>query len=430
MSPVELTRSAIGNSVRSKTRTTLTVVAIFLGAFTLTLTSAVGTGVNRYIDTTLASIGAADVLTVTRAPAQSGSGPVKYDPNKKIVQGDSGPGGNSGIVALNPKDLTRIAAVPGVLSVQPTLTVQPDFVRYNSGTAYQASAGSITPGMNLELAAGHQPSGSSAAYQVAIPTTYVSPLGLGSAARAVGKTIGVAVTDARGHQSTVAATVIGVSRSGLLGGDSITPNEALTQRLYNLQSVGMTTADKQSYAEAAIRVSSTATGAQVAAIKTHLADRGYLGETVADRIGTFQTVINAVILILNGFAVIALLAAGFGIVNTLLMSVQERTREIGLMKAMGMSSRSVFGLFSLEAVFIGFLGSAVGIGLGLAAGAVADAVLGTGLLAGLPGLTLVGFDPVGLGTIALIVIGIALLAGTIPAVRAARQDPIQALSYE
>ena len=96
---------------------------------------------------------------------------------------------------------------------------------------------------------------------------------------------------------------------------------------------------------------------------------------------------------------IALLAASFGIVNTLLMSVQERTREIGLMKAMGMGSGKVFGLFSLEAVFIGFLGSAIGAGIGILAGsAISRRSPGT-LLADLPGLTLIAFDPVSIAMI-------------------------------
>ena len=84
--------------------------------------------------------------------------------------------------------------------------------------------------------------------------------------------------------------------------------------------------------------------------------------------GMFKTVIDGIVLVLNAFAIIALLAASFGIVNTLLMSVQERTREIGLMKAMGMGSGKVFGLFSLEAAFIGFLGSAIGVGVAMLAG--------------------------------------------------------------
>ena len=82
----------------------------------------------------------------------------------------------------------------------------------------------------------------------------------------------------------------------------------------------------------------------------------------------FKTVIDGIVLVLNAFAIIALLAASFGIVNTLFMSVQERTREIGLMKAMGMGNGRVFSLFSIEAAFIGFLGSAIGVVIAMLAG--------------------------------------------------------------
>ena len=112
------------------------------------------------------------------------------------------------------------------------------------------------------------------------------------------------------------------------------------------------------------------------------------------------------------------------------MSVQERTREIGLMKALGMSGGKVFGLFSLEAIFIGFLGSAIGAAVGVAAGSIISGVLSGGLLSGLPGLSLFLFDPLKTLLIILAVMFIAFLAGTIPAVRAARQDPITALRYE
>ena len=81
-------------------------------------------------------------------------------------------------------------------------------------------------------------------------------------------------------------------------------------------------------------------------------------------------------LVLNGFAVIALIAAGIGIVNTLFMAVQERTREVGLMKAMGMSSGRVFSLFSLEAVVIGLIGSAIGRAGAIGVGQVVNSVAG------------------------------------------------------
>ena len=64
------------------------------------------------------------------------------------------------------------------------------------------------------------------------------------------------------------------------------------------------------------------------------------------------------------------------------------------------------------------------------AGTGANALLADTLLADLPGLTLVAFDPAALATIILVVMGLAFLAGTIPALRAARQDPIESLRYE
>ena len=95
-----------------------------------------------------------------------------------------------------------------------------------------------------------------------------------------------------------------------------------------------------------------------------------------------------------------------------------------------MSGGKVFGLFSLEAIFIGFLGSAIGAAAGVATGSIISSVLSNGLLEGLPGLNLFLFDPLKTALIILSVMVIAFLAGTIPAMRAARQDPINALRYE
>lgn len=156
----------------------------------------------------------------------------------------------------------------------------------------------------------------------------------------------------------------------------------------------------------------------------------FTGTTVADQLGTVTTVIDGIVLVLNAFAIIALLAASFGIVNTLLMSVQERTREIGLMKAMGMGSGRVFTLFSLEATLLGFFGSAIGTGIAMIAGSALNAGLSTTLLSDLPGLTLIAFDPVSIATIIVVVMVIAFVAGTLPAARAASADPVESLRYE
>jgi putative ABC transport system permease protein len=100
------------------------------------------------------------------------------------------------------------------------------------------------------------------------------------------------------------------------------------------------------------------------------------------------------------------------------------------MKAMGMSGGRVFSLFSLEAVFIGFLGSALGAIVSIAIGVPLSGLLSRTVLSGLPGLDILQYAPGSVATVILIVMALAFVAGTLPARRAARQNPIDALRYE
>ena len=130
------------------------------------------------------------------------------------------------------------------------------------------------------------------------------------------------------------------------------------------------------------------------------------------------------------FAAIALFAASFGIINTLYMAVQERTREIGLMKAMGLSNAKVFVTFSLEAIMIGFWGSVLGIGAAMLAGIGINTIAKDSFLGDLTGFTLVQFSLQNIVMIIGIICLISFLAGTLPAVRASKLNPIEALRYE
>lgn len=422
---VDLLRTAIGNTFRSKARTILTVIAIFIGAFTLTLTSGVGTGVNDYIDKTVAGFGDQNTIYVQKVSEQSTAaqedGPQKYDPDESNVR--TGFGSMSGLSA---KDIKNIEAIPGVTSVDPMYLVMPTYLRAPDGQKFQVSLGMPSDADGIQLEAGEKPGRDRD--EILIPSSWVKPLGFSSNDDALGKTVGIAMTNVVGDEKSFDATVTGVSQASLAGTSvNPVPSSALTKELYDYQTSGTPRKAPESYALAVANVKDMSKAGE---IKSQLQDEQMLGLTVEDQLGMFRAVINAIVWILNSFAIIALLAAGFGIVNTLLMSVQERTREIGLMKALGMSGGKVFGLFSLEAIFIGFLGSAIGAAAGVATGSIISSALSDGLLSTLPGLSLFLFDPLKIALIILAVMFIAFLAGTIPAMRAARQDPINALRYE
>ena len=431
MKAIDILTTAIGNSFRSRLRTTLTVIAIFIGAFTLTITNGLGAGINNYIDSQVASIGAPDVMSVTKPvkATDAAEGPKPYETSgpSEVSSGTGQPGAT--VLALTDDDLTAIGAVKGITSVDPRVAVSPDYIEYGDAGKFQLNVSPLSAGVRIELAAGSDFDAGTDELQLILPTTYIDTLGFDSYEDAVGKTVTIGITNALREQTTVEATVVGVQEPTLFGA-SPSLNVALTTTLYDAQNVGIPEDSANQYAAATAKFDPESTPAQVAELKARLVDAGYAGTTVADQIGTFQSVIDGIILVLNAFAVIALLAAGFGIINTLLMSVQERTREIGLMKAMGMSGRRIFALFSTEAVFIGFLGSAIGAGVAMLVGGVISRVLANGLLKDLAGLQILTFTPSAIITVLLLVMGIAFVAAVLPASRAARQSPIDSLRYE
>jgi putative ABC transport system permease protein len=429
MSGAALAWTAITNSFRSMSRTVLTVVAIFIGAFTLTLTTGVGNGINSYIDDTTSSIGGNGTLTVTKQSEDNGDEPRRY--TGAVLQSNDTQDPDAGTVeALTPADLTKIRDEDGVVAAEPVLSVRPDYIVYDGSQKYQLSTAGYVAGTQLPLIAGEQPDPDSKTRQIALPVSYLDPLDFSDAEDAIDETVTIGVTDADDHASTVTAKVVAVVESTLATGDVASINDALVTALYDRQSVGLTTTEKQRYASVAVEIDSASTAAEITTLKDTLSDDGYQAESVEDQIGDFKTVIDAIVLVLNGFAIISLLAAGFGIVNTLLMSVKERTREIGLMKAMGLGGGSIFTMFSMEAVFIGFLGSVIGAGAAVVVGTIVNNALTGSVLADLPGLSLIAFAPATVIGIIALVMGIAFLAGSIPALSAARQDPIESLRYE
>ncbi|MBO0897184.1 ABC transporter permease [Arthrobacter sunyaminii] len=423
MTAGDILRSAVSNTFRSKVRTALTVVAIFIGAFTLTLTSAIGAGVSDYIDKQIGAIGGDDLLTVSPAAetAAADDGPKEYDPDGAAMQGS--------FTLLSEADIETIRATDGIDKVEPAAMLAPDFIQYDGGTKFELTVNPMIGMADADLAAGRQLEDGSGSREVLLPSSYLEPMGFADEQAALDQTVSIAVTDYAGTQHTVDAVVAGVQNDSLFG-DGAGFNEELRTEMDALQKTGMPAGVPSGYITSVAYLSTDISADELDGIKSDLADQGFTALTVADQIGAIQTVINGIIGVLNAFAVIALVAAGFGIVNTLLMSVQERTREIGLMKAMGMGGGKIFALFSFEAIFIGFLGSALGAGVAIGLGTAISSVLSNTVLSALPGLNIMLFTPASVAVIIGVVMLIAFLAGTLPARRAARQNPIDALRYE
>ena len=146
-------------------------------------------------------------------------------------------------------------------------------------------------------------------------------------------------------------------------------------------------------------------------------------ETTEDLIKSFNTILGIVSIVLIGIAAISLLVGGVGIMNTMYTSVLERTRDIGIMKAIGAKDRDILIIFLFESGFIGLIGGIIGciLGIALALGVTQFAsVAGYGFLEAKVSLDLILFA-IGFSFIA------GAISGILPASRASRLQPVEAL---
>jgi putative ABC transport system permease protein len=223
-------------------------------------------------------------------------------------------------------------------------------------------------------------------------------------------------------------TVIGVYKYKASGGNRTTSEENLTTDIYIPITVAKKTATNKNYQTFTIK---SKDGVEVQSFTTELSS--YLSKlyekntkfeaqasNMESMLESMTTMMTTVALAISAIAGISLVVGGIGVMNIMLVSVTERTREIGTRKALGAKSSHIKMQFIIESIIICSIGGLLGIGLGLGLGAVGSKLMGYATTVS-PVVILISFS---------FSMFIGVFFGYYPAKKAAELDPIEALRYE
>jgi putative ABC transport system permease protein len=396
MSPVELLRLALSRLRTNRLRAALTMLGVVIGVASVVALVGVGQGTTSNITNALTSLGT-NLLTISPTSQNS-----------------------DGSTTLTIDDANAIADVPGVAAVAPeltssqtvtagtestTTTIVGTTTAYPTVRAYSMwqGTGLTDPAVDLDL-------------RVAVVGAATAQ-DLGLTARDIGSQISIGGLDFRvigllqpkggagfDDPDDQVLVPVGAVQKYFVGGDS-------------LRSIGVSVDPG---------VDMDTTNARITAL---LRQRHEIAASDDDDFAVFDqtsllaaasSISGTLTLLLGGIASISLVVGGIGIMNIMLVSVRERTREIGIRKAIGARGSDILAQFLVEALTLSLLGGLIGVAVGLGVSA---------LIARVAGWTF-AFTPATLTAAVMSSVLVGVVFGVWPARQAARLDPIAALRYE
>ena len=392
MSPFELVRLAFSRLRTSRVRAALTMLGVIIGVASVVALVGVGQGTTSGITSRLAGLGT-NLLTINP---------------------------RSGSAGLTLADVAAVAAVPNVAAVAPelqrsgtvasghdttTTSIIGTNASYTKVRAYEVWQGTFLTDVSV----------TDKLRVVVLGSTVADNLNLG--AEAVGTDVTIDGLPFR---------VIGILQpKGGTGfqdpDDQVMVPIGVVQKYFvgsgTIRTIGISVASVDAMAGAKTAITTTLYR-QHGLAATATADFSILDQ--AQLLATASSIAGTLALLLGGIASISLVVGGIGIMNIMLVSVRERTREIGIRKAVGARGRDILAQFLIEALTLSLLGGMIGVVLGLGVSALIGQIAGWGF----------AFSPVIVAVALLFSLAVGIVFGVWPARQAARLDPISALRWE
>ena len=444
MKILDLVRLILGNLSRRKARVALTAIGVVIGTAAVVILVSLAIGLQRNANEQLYGIG--DLTQIQVMPAydmEGGPGMVVQ------VGGGSGrPGEPQAARLLTNSALEELRAIPGVESVIPR-----EYLMTGVMVKYQKLEGGVNvigvdtadlADLGLEAIEGETELGrNTVVIGAMVPNNFYDPrIRPGQEPppppQLYGQQIQVTVIkwDAEGNEirKNLSMRVSGVLTE-TRGESDWTVYFPLDQiKVLNEWAQGRRiNYNKEGYSQVVVKVEEVEQVLDISEQITEMGFQAFTPQSFVQGINNFYVILQ---FIFGGVGAIALLVAAIGIANTMAMSILERTREIGLMKAVGETNRDVLAIFLGEAAGIGFIGGLGGVIIGWLAGQAIN-VIAIVYLAnqasqqGGPPPSVAVYTPFWLPLFALIfstIIG--MISGLYPALRAATMIPVMALKYE